>query len=348
MSLTTVTSAPNSQYSLIIKDMLPATDLTVTVSAYIIGNEAIKINAVRDFDENESVPNTIYDLPINVEVGNDGSFEFKIPTNDTSVLVDNQGKDLKDSSNIALPFKYRCKIVDSSRKIDLSFDAQISTLQSSNITFQDFVESTENVDSSEISTLIIDSLDGNEVNKGASVRAINEKFSEIGEILGSGKDFYGSTAPSGYVFADGQALLRDTYSDLFAVIGTTFGAGDGSTTFNVPDLRGRVSVGEGKGSGLTNRVLGNTGGQESITDVPSHTHTASGTYDVNSSLGDEDENNPNAGVLVNTGAEVFSSSPNDVSPDNTLNISIGSSGSASVDVMNAFLVCNKIIFTGVI
>ncbi|HJY06999.1 MAG TPA: phage tail protein, partial [Bryobacteraceae bacterium] len=53
----------------------------------------------------------------------------------------------------------------------------------------------------------------------------------------------GSAAPAGYLLCYGQAVDRDDYADLFGVIGTAFGAGDGSTTFNVPDMRGRVPAG---------------------------------------------------------------------------------------------------------
>jgi len=53
---------------------------------------------------------------------------------------------------------------------------------------------------------------------------------------------YWTTAPTGYLLEDGSAVSRATYSDLFAVIGTTYGTGDGSTTFNLPDSRGRVAV----------------------------------------------------------------------------------------------------------
>ena len=81
-------------------------------------------------------------------------------------------------------------------------------------------------------------------------------------------------APSGYLMCDGSAVSRTTYADLFAVIGTTYGAGNGSTTFNLPDFRGRAAIGAGTGSGLTNRALGSTGGQEVITTVPPHTHSA--------------------------------------------------------------------------
>ncbi len=75
----------------------------------------------------------------------------------------------------------------------------------------------------------------------------------------------------------GQAVSRTTYSDLFAIIGTTFGAGNGTTTFNVPDLRGRSVIGpDNMGGGAAGRVAaataaGYTAGTETV-DL-SHTHT---------------------------------------------------------------------------
>ena len=61
----------------------------------------------------------------------------------------------------------------------------------------------------------------------------------IGGII----EFAGSTAPTGWLICDGQAISRTTYSDLFQVIGTTYGTGDGSTTFNLPNLKGKIPVG---------------------------------------------------------------------------------------------------------
>lgn len=61
--------------------------------------------------------------------------------------------------------------------------------------------------------------------------------------LAAGLDYWGTTAPnSSFVFPIGQAISRATYSSLFAIMGTTYGTGDGSTTFNLPDRRGRVST----------------------------------------------------------------------------------------------------------
>ena len=65
-----------------------------------------------------------------------------------------------------------------------------------------------------------------------------------------------------YLLCNGQAVSRSTYSALFTAISTTYGTGDGSSTFNVPDMMGRVPVGTGAGSGLTSRTIGATGGTE--------------------------------------------------------------------------------------
>ena len=91
------------------------------------------------------------------------------------------------------------------------------------------------------------------------------------------KDFGGGTAPEGHLACDATAVSRTTYASLFNEIGTTWGVGDGSTTFNLPDSRRRTAVGSG-GSGtatLANSV-GSTGGAETHTlteaEMPSHTH----------------------------------------------------------------------------
>lgn len=97
--------------------------------------------------------------------------------------------------------------------------------------------------------------------------------------------YAGTTAPSGYLLCYGQQLNRTQYADLFAAIGTTFGAGDGSTTFYIPDLRGYVIAGQddmggsnaGRLSSIAGSVLGARGGHQFHTltesEMPSHTHT---------------------------------------------------------------------------
>jgi len=88
--------------------------------------------------------------------------------------------------------------------------------------------------------------------------------------------FAGSAAPTGYALCDGSAVNRTTQAALFAVIGTTYGVGDGSTTFDLPDLQGRVIAGMG-GSLLSGTdALGAEGGVKehtlTIDQMPSHTH----------------------------------------------------------------------------
>lgn len=87
--------------------------------------------------------------------------------------------------------------------------------------------------------------------------------------------FAGSTAPTGYLLCDGSAVSRTDYADLFTAIGTTYGAGNGSTTFNLPNLKGRVPV--GRDSAQTEfDTLSETGGTKTVTltesQMPSHTH----------------------------------------------------------------------------
>ena len=83
--------------------------------------------------------------------------------------------------------------------------------------------------------------------------------------------FAGTTAPQGWMLCDGSAVSRTTYAALFAVIGTTYGEGDGETTFNIPNLAGRVAIGSSQ-----RHALGTTGGSETVTltadQLPAHVH----------------------------------------------------------------------------
>ena len=82
----------------------------------------------------------------------------------------------------------------------------------------------------------------------------------IGSIVATAR----STAPTGWLLCDGAAVSRSTYAALFSAIGTAYGVGNGTTTFNIPDFRGRVPVGvDGAAARLTaNDALGNSGGEE--------------------------------------------------------------------------------------
>lgn len=93
----------------------------------------------------------------------------------------------------------------------------------------------------------------------------------VGEV----RLFAGNFAPSGWAFCNGAILSISENETLFQLIGTTYG-GNGVTTFAVPDLRGRVPIHQGTGNGLSGRIIGETGGVESVTltvsQMPVHTH----------------------------------------------------------------------------
>ena len=105
-----------------------------------------------------------------------------------------------------------------------------------------------------------------------------------------------SVAPFGWLLCDGSEISRTTYSDLFAAIGTTYGIGDGSTTFNIPDARGKSALGvnnvglpNGENVSFSTRDLADTGGEEdhilSSAEGPSHAHNVSGVDPGHDRLG---------------------------------------------------------------
>jgi len=157
-----------------------------------------------------------------------------------------------------------------------------------------------------------------------------------GSITGYG----GTSAPSGWLLCDGSAISRTTYASLFSAIGTTFGVGDGSSTFNIPDARGRVIAGQDDmggsaasrlttaGSGVDGATLGATGGAQNVTltaaesGLPSHSHVMSiaggggsptDTY-INTSQGTGTVSNVGLGNYAAAGPSAASSAHTNVQP----------------------------------
>ncbi|MHA7055904.1 phage tail protein [Aquimarina sp. M1] len=170
----------------------------------------------------------------------------------------------------------------------------------------------------------------------------------IGEV----RIFAGNFAPRTWAFCEGQLLPISQNTALFSIIGTIYG-GDGRTTFALPDLRGRVSIGPGTGPGLSSYREGQRGGIETntlnVTQIPSHTHANA----LKVSSADSTQSVATSGASIATPGAIsgraFQASLgyNVASPDSTLNqqsLSIGDTGgNQPVDNMQPWLACYYII-----
>mgnify|MGYP003136544525 CR=1 FL=1 len=157
-------------------------------------------------------------------------------------------------------------------------------------------------------SITIADADGVIVNDGGTMKSVPASDLRAYSMpAGAVTPFAGASAPTGFLLCDGSAISRTTYSGLFTAISTTYGTGDGSSTFNIPDLRGRVVAGQDdmggssadrltdQTGGLNGDTLGDTGGSETHTlstaQMPAHTHTVTahenpgGTGDSNGSEG---------------------------------------------------------------
>ena len=123
----------------------------------------------------------------------------------------------------------------------------------------------------------------------------------------------------GWLLCDGSAVSRTTYSTLFAAIGTTFGSGNGSTTFNLPDLRGRFALGVSSGHALATK-----GGAETVTltvdQIPSHSHTVSiSHYSQSSGNGSVDKKSGTSSATFTTSNTGGGQAHNNMPPYLSLN-----------------------------
>lgn len=164
----------------------------------------------------------------------------------------------------------------------------------------------------------------------------------IGMVVG----FASPYVPRNWLACDGQSLFISKYPNLFKVLGTTYG-GDGVTTFNLPDLRGRTAVSAGKSS-FHNYTLGEQAGAESLTlttnHIPAHTHDGSITLRLNANA------DPGIDTVVNdafpsdyTGAYSTTGGSTMLSPD-FINVTILNTGAGlPVNTRSPYLVINYVI-----
>lgn len=132
--------------------------------------------------------------------------------------------------------------------------------------------------------------------------------------MGEIRMFAGLRAPSGWHFCDGTLLKISDYAALFALLGTTYG-GNGRTTFALPDLRGRLPIGQGQGTNLAAYPLGKSGGSESvkltINEMPAHSHTINVTAAAGTTNIPENDVGWANGGTIKTYAAVSAASPVD-------------------------------------
>lgn len=153
--------------------------------------------------------------------------------------------------------------------------------------------------------------------------------------------FAGNFAPKNWAFCDGQIMSIAQNSALFSLLGTTFG-GNGTTTFGLPDLRGRAPIQPGQGPGLSNYALGEMGGTETntllITNLPGHNHSLSGT----STSADQASPSGNTLATEPTGSTAFYKTANPNVQMAPLSIGV-TGGSQPMNNLQPYLAINYII-----
>jgi len=159
--------------------------------------------------------------------------------------------------------------------------------------------------------------------------------------------FAGNFNPRTWAFCSGQILSIATNTALFSLLGTTYG-GNGTTTFALPDLRGRVPVGTGTGPGLSNIQLGQVAGTPTVTllqtNMPAHTHVVSGSLTMGAKNGAGNSISPTGNYPAQGGTNAYSSTQDaQMAPLNgTLSVA-NAGGSQPFSIMPPYLGMNYII-----
>lgn len=154
------------------------------------------------------------------------------------------------------------------------------------------------------------------------------------------KAYAGSSAPAGYLLCDGSAVSRTTYDVLFALIGTTYGAGDGSTTFNVPNIKGKIIVGKDSSDADVD-TLGETGGAKTINIA--HTHTHSHTHSISATSGGPSASSQSSNDVTNNFSNNGHTHTISVTSGNASASSSDSQLSATQTILIPYITMNYII-----
>ncbi|MEO7978643.1 tail fiber protein [Flavobacterium sp.] len=170
----------------------------------------------------------------------------------------------------------------------------------------------------------------------------------VGEIKILGFNF----APRGYMTCQGQLLSIAQNNALFALLGTTYG-GNGVQTFGLPNLQGRMPIGQGQGAGLPAHNMGEISGSPTVTiltsNMPAHIHAATGlAVNIPISTGGPDIASAEGAFLANTGVEIYSSVSTDGKNYGASTVSGNTAitgGSQPISIMNPYLVINYSIAT---
>ena len=233
----------------------------ITIGSLNETNLGLATIASPTFTGNVGVPaGTVSSLPIRFSSDTDTGV-FTNSADDFSVVTGGTRRAHVDSNGITIRDRKALRLRDTSNSNFVAIQAP------SNV-------------SSDV-TLTLPSTDGNANDVLQSDGSGNLSFAALPQAVPTGTVhlFATTTAPSGYIECDGRAVSRTTEADLFAIIGTTWGEGDGSSTFNVPDLRGEFVRGWDDGRGVDSgrsfasaQTYQNASHNHSVTD-PGHNHS---------------------------------------------------------------------------